>query len=142
MSVFLAPHLFGDLGYVIPAAGGLRDGAAIADDVDLAFDFVLQGFAGAAEGVHVLDLDLAAEFGAALGADGDVHVATHHSLFHVAFTDAAVDEDVLEGVEIGVGHVRTGDAGFGDDLEQGDAGTVEIDAAELVEMKALADVFL
>ncbi len=71
-----------------------------------------------------------------------VDVATDHALFHVAIAHAAIDEDVLEGVEIFVGHVRAGDVGFGDDFQQRHAGAVEIHAAVAVEMEIFADVLL
>jgi len=54
--------------------------------------------------------------------------------------DAAVHENVFEGVKIIVGHGGAGDVRFRDDFEQRNAGPIEIDAAVALEMKIFADI--
>ena len=142
VGVFLGAHFLGDAGGVVPAAGGLDELAALADDFDLAGDFVFQRAAHAGKAVHVFDLDFGPEFLTAHGAHGDVDIAADHAFFHVAIADAAIEEDVLEGVEVFAGHVGAGEVGLGDDLHEGDAGAVEIHAAVAVEMEAFADILL
>ena len=140
MGVLLGAHLLGDARDVIPAARGLHELAALGDDFDLPGDLILRRAAHAGEAVHVLDLDLRAEGGGAFGADADVHVAADHALLHVAVGDAALVENLDEGVEIRVGHVRAGEVGLGDDLEERDAGAVEVHAGVAVEVGELADI--
>ncbi len=51
-------------------------------------------------------------------------------------------EDVLEGVEVFVGHVGASEVGLGNDFQQRHARAVEIHAAVAVEVRALAHVLL
>ena len=107
MRLFLACASFSVIPrHVVPSPRFLRKFSAALQHFDLPRNLVLQRAPDAAETVHVLDLDLRAQFLLALRTHADVHVATHHPLFHVAIADAAVDQNVLERVEIFVGHVR------------------------------------
>ena len=92
MRVFLGPHEEGLAARVVPTAGFLLEGAPGGEFGHLALDLVGEGLADAADAVHVLDLDLAAELLLALGADGDVAVAAELAFFHVGVADAAVEE--------------------------------------------------
>ena len=76
------------------------------DGSDLALDLVGERAAHAADRVHVLDLDLRAEFRLPLGPHGHVAVAAELALLHVGIAHAAVDEDLLERGEIGEGLLR------------------------------------
>ena len=62
--------------------------------------------------------------------------------FHVAIAHVAVDQNVLERVEIFVCHVGAGDIRLGNDFHQRHAGAVEIHAAGAVKVRQLAHIFL
>ena len=105
-------------------------------------EFLFQRAADAGKAVHVFDFDFRAEFLRADGAHGDVYVATDHAFFHVAIAHAAVNQNVLERVEVFVGHVRAGEVRLGNDFHERHPGTVEIHAAVALKMDVLADIFL
>ena len=140
--MLLGAHRLGDAGIVIPATGLLHKRASGLEGLDLARHLVVDRPAHPAEGVHVFDLHLGAQLGGAFGPDADVDVAAHHALFHVAVADAAVDQDVLERVEVFVRHVRAADVRLGNDLQQRHSGPVEINAAVLIKVVVFADVLL
>ena len=112
----------------VPAARLLHDRDGVRHAFALAPRLVLERGVDAGEGVHVLDLDLRPQLLRALGPDGDVDVGAHVALLEVAVAHPRVDQHLAERGEIGdrvVGrlHVR-----LGDDLHQGSAAAVEVDA--------------
>src|SRR5207244_7562591 len=90
MRVLLGAHFFGDTRDVVPAPRGLHQLAAVVQGFDLARNFIFERLSYAAEAVHVLDLDLGAEFIRPLRPHAHVHVATHHPLLDIAITYASV----------------------------------------------------
>ncbi len=124
----------------------MRNLAAGLNDVDLASDFVFEGFANEAERVYVLDFCFRAELFLATGTHADVGIAAQGTFFHVAVADAGVKDDFFQASQIFVGFVGRGDVGLADDFDQGDTGAVEIDGRFLVGVgeafvQALAGVF-
>src|SRR5207249_10259450 len=96
----------------------------------------------AIKSVHVYDYDLSAEYHHANMPNANVHVTTHHALLHIAIAHGAVNQNVLEGVEVFVSHFRADDVRFGNNFHQRHAGAVEIHPAVPLDMKILSDVFL
>ncbi len=139
--VFLGAHEGGFATVVIPAAGGLEEDFAAVEGFGLAGGFEVDGAADGGDGVEVFEFDFGAEFGLAFGAEGDVDVAAHLAFFHVGIADAAIDEDLAEGGQIGEGFFGGVDVGVGDDLHQRGAGAVEVDGGEFVVVGGFGDVF-
>ena len=128
LRVFLAAHRprFAAVGVV--EARLLDDGAAFADQLDLAPHLEFDRLLHEAEAVEVLDLAARAELRFAGRAHRDVGVAAEAALLHVAVADAdPLDQRVQR---LGIGHGLGGAAhvGLGDDLEQRRPGAVEVDA--------------
>ena len=144
VGLLLGAHGAGLVPLGVVEAGLLDHLAAALDDVDLALDLETQGALQEAEGVDVLDLGAGAELFLALGADGDIGVHAEGTLLHVAVADADPAHDLVD--LAGVGHrlLRRAQVRLGDDLQQGGAGAVEVDAGEAVEvlMQGLAGVLL
>ena len=121
------------------------DFAAGFEDVDLASDFVFQRFADEAEGIHVLDFGLGAEFFLAARAHADVGVTAQRTFLHVAVADAGVEDDFFQAGQVFVGFVGRGEVGLADDFDQRDAGAVEIDGggfARASEPSEVAEAFV
>ena len=142
--VFLRAHLTRLALVRVIEAGGLNDLAAVLDELDLATDFVVDGFLQEAEGIQVLDFTARAELLLADGAHGHVGVTAEVTLLHVAVRDAEPDH---EGVKrAGVAHSFGGGAHFRfrHDLEKRRAGAIEIDAGAALDeaVNGLAGVFL
>ena len=81
---------------------------------------------GGAEAVEVLEFDLGAELLLPDRAEGDVHVAAHLPLFHIAVADVAVLHDLLEAGEVGVGLVGAAHIRLADHFEKRHAGAVVV----------------
>ena len=128
--------------HVVPAAGFLIEDDTRFAGRDLARNLEGEGAADAGDGVEIFEFDLGAPLIGADGADGDVHVATHLAFFHVGVADAAVDHDLLEDGQVGKGFLGTGDLGFADDLHEGRAGAVEINAGGCFEVETFGHIFL
>ena len=127
-------------GGVVPAPGLLLELAAGFQFRDLAGDLEGQRLAHAADRVHVLDLDLRAEFLLPFRPHGHVAIAAHLALFHVGVADAAVEQDLAQGGQKRERLLRRRDLRLGDDLHQRRPRPVEIDAGVRFVMKALRDV--
>lgn len=125
----------------VPSAGLLGDGAAGGDFADLAGDFVLDAGADAGDGIEILHLGARAVLVAGL-ADGDIHIAAHLTLFHVAVGDAGLREHHAQGVEEGDGLVGGTQVGRGDDLEERGAGAVVVDEGAGAGVGEFADILL
>ena len=146
MRLLFRAHAVGLAFVGVVEARFLRDLAAGFDDVDLASDFVFERFADEAEGIDIFDFGLGAEFFLAARTHTDVGVAAQRAFFHVAVADGGVEDDFLQARQIFVGLVGRGDVGLADDLDQGNAGAVEVDGGFLVGIgealvQALAGVF-
>jgi lysophospholipase L1-like esterase len=112
----------------VVAAGLLHHVAAGFDPLHLPFELVFDGTTDEAKRVQVLDLDLGAEKLLAHRAHRDVGVAAQAALFHVGVARAGEEQHLVQGLEI-VDRLRRGpQVGLGDDLDEGHAATVEIDA--------------
>ena len=107
MRVFLRAHGFGDARQIIPASRLLTQCLSTLQGRNLARDFVFQGTARSGKRIHVLDLDLSTQLGAALRANRDIHIAPDHPLLHVAVADPAAKQDIGQSPEVSVGHLRS-----------------------------------
>ena len=92
------------------------------------------------EGVHVLDLDLGAEFVGADGTDRDVDVRAHVAFFKIAVGNSGVDENFLERRQIGDRLVGAGHVRLGDDLHERGSAAVEVHSRRLCVMVDLRGV--
>ena len=105
MGVFLAALDYRHAPVFVPAHGHLLDASPFVEDLTLALDLVVQGQCDGAEGVQVLDLNFGTVLGGTHGAQGDVGLAAHGPLFHVAAADAQVAQDLAQLGQVGVGFV-------------------------------------
>ena len=126
--VFLGAHRGSLHRLGVPPARLLHDRNRVGHALPLAPRLVDERGVYAAEGVHVLYLDLRAELLLADGPDRDVDVGAHVALFEVAVADARVDEHLLKRGQIGDRVVGRLHVGLGDDLHQGRSAAVEVDA--------------
>ena len=110
----------------------------------LPLDLIGQGPLHMAKGVHVLDLGPGPE-GLGTGRhDGDIGVAAQAPLLHVSVADLQVLEGCPQQPEV-IGSLLGGaQVGFAYDLQEGDAGAVEVDIAEwfCLVMKELSRIIL
>ena len=139
--LFLTAERGAGAGLYIPAAGLLVDLATVFENLGLTGNLIFDRCLHIRHRVQVLHLGAGAECFGADGTNRDVGVATHLALLHIAVAHAAIHENVLEGIQVGIGHIGAGDLGFGNDFEQGHTATVEVHAAVFVKMGTLADVF-
>ena len=103
-------------------------------------DLVGQRLAHAADAVHVLDLDLRAEFLLTLGPHGHVAIAAHLALFHVGIADAAIEQDLPQAAQERERLLGRVDFRVRDDFHQRRPGAVEVDAGARVVVKTLGHV--
>ena len=144
--VFLAAHR---TGLATPAVGvrveqhrGLLHRATVFDQVDLPLDFAVDRLLQELEAVEVLDLATDTVRRARL-AHRDVRVAAETAFLHVAVADAQPHHQRVQGARVLGGLCARAHVGFGDDLEQRRAGTVEVDAGltGVILVQRLAGVF-
>ena len=112
MGILLGSHALCDTCDIIPSSGFLVNGLSISDGFELPRDFILEGPSYAAEAVHVFNLNFGSQGRASFGTHTDIHITADHAFFHVTVADLAIDKNILERIEIGMGHVGTGDIGF------------------------------
>ena len=141
MGFFLGAHEVGFAVIVIPAAGFLTEHMSGIQFFGLPDHFVFHGPVGGTETVQVFDFDLGAEFLLAHGAQGDIHVAAHLALFHIAIADAAVTHDFFQAGQISIGFISTPHIRFADDFQQRHARTVIVCTGKLAEMGQFGRVF-
>ena len=127
---------------IIPAARLLLQFFAACERLCLPLHFVSEGAPDRADRVHVLDLDLRAEFLLGRGPDRDIAVATQLAFLHVRVADRAVNQDLFERREKGERFLGRIDFGLAHDLHQRRARAVEIDRGVIFEMKTFRDIFL
>src|SRR5258706_12634135 len=125
MRLFLGAHRAGLALVRIEQPGFLLDGTAVFENADLAARLVFDGLADEGDRVHVLDLAAGAERLPRL-AYRDVDVGAQIALFHVAVAGAEIAQARAQLHHIGFGLLGRANVRFGDDLHQGDAGTVEV----------------
>src|SRR5260370_4259991 len=108
--------------------GGLwGESSAAFDDADVAFNFVFQRLLQKPEGVEIFYFDLGAEFARAARPHAHIGVATQRAFFHVAITDAGVEQNLPERGQIRVGLFGRAHVRLGDDFAERRAATVVID---------------
>jgi len=105
----------------------LLDLSPVLEDLGLALDLGLDPALDEAEGVHVLQLGLRAELGAADGAQRDVGVAAQRALLHVHVADAELAQRGAQQLEPVARLLGRAQVGLGDDLGQRRAAAVEVD---------------
>ena len=139
--VFFCAHRFRGAAQIIPTAGFLDELSPAFQSLDLSRNFILEGAAHAAETVHVFDLDFSAKILRTGRTYAHVDIRPDHALFHVAVTDSAINEDVLERIEVFVRHFRTANVRLRDNFKQWHSSPVEIDSTEAIKMEAFANIF-
>ncbi len=122
---------------LVPVTGLLADRLAGLEHADLALRLVLDRTADRADRVDVLDLAARPELGAGQP-DADVRVDAHGALLHLGVGRADGDEDRAELADVGLGLVGRPDVGTAHDLDERDAGTVEVDQREVAAVDATA----
>ena len=95
MSLFLAAHGAGHAGVAVKESRFLNDFAASFNQIDLTFDFVLDGLLNEAEGVDVLQLGAGAELFLIVGAHRDVGVTTEAAFLQVAIANPEINDDLM-----------------------------------------------
>ena len=131
---FLAAHGAGFIEFGIIQAGLLNDTAAVFNQVDLPFNFVVDGFFNKTERVDVLDFSPGTELGLAFFAHGYVGITTHGTLRHVAIRNTQVEDDGVQFFQIGNSLFGVAQIWLGDDLEQWCASTVQVDTGHVLEI--------
>ena len=130
MRLLFAAHGFSNPLLRVPQPGLLYYRAPFIEDLVLSLDLIGQGPLHVAEGIHILDLGPGPEGLGAHGPDGDIGVATQTAFLHVPVADLKVLEDRPQQPEV-VGSLLGGaEVGFAHDLQEGNAGAVEVDVAE------------
>lgn len=127
MRVFFGAHHLGFATVIVPAAGGLDLGNASVELLGLALDFKMDGAADGGGGVEVFEFDFGTEGIAGVFAQGNVDVAAHLAFFHIGIGDATLDEDHLQGAEVGEGFLGGFEVGLADDFHEWGASAIEID---------------
>ena len=125
--IFLGAHGAGFARVWVEQHGGLLDGVAVFELLDLPADFVINGLLHVAKRVQIFDLAARAQRLARL-AHADVGIAAKRAFLHVAVANADPGDDFVQlfGVGHGLGtgaHVR-----LGDNFQQRRAGTVQVNA--------------
>ncbi len=129
MGLFLAPHGNGSVFFRIPQPGFLDHGISFFQDEGLPVYFVLNGFFHMPEGVQVLEFRAGTECGLSAGPQGNIGITPETALFHVAVAYIDISEDGVQFPQIGPGLGRGPDIGLTDDLDQGNAGAVQVHQA-------------
>ena len=89
--------------------------------------FIFDGALDRLDRVHILHFSSDTELIASLGANREVDVAAHRSVRHLALGDLGIPEQGLQTLEVGFNLLGTRQIGLADDLDEGNARTVEID---------------
>ena len=120
----------------VPVPGLLRDRSAVVEDGGLALDLVADGPLDAAQRVDVLRLGAGSERSGRLALGGtstkrDVGVAAQVSALHARLGDAEAHDDVADGGDVRLRELRSIVLGavddVGDDLDEGNTGSVVVD---------------
>ena len=111
--------------------------APVLDRFDLATDFELDRLMHEAKAVQVFYFASRAETGIAGRTHRHVGIAAEAPLLHVAVTDADPHDERMERLGVGNRFFRTSQVGLGDDLQQGRAGAVQVDAGHVARMRTV-----
>ncbi len=101
----------------------------------------MKGSADGGHGVDVLHFLLGSQFLLSVGPQGNIHIAPHLALFHVRVGNIPVIQNLLEGLEIGVGFFRGVYVRLGNDFHQGGPRAVVVDQGIIGVMGNLRRVF-
>ena len=140
--VFLGAHGARLAGVGVEQHGGLLDGVAVFDLLNLPAHFKVDGLLHELEAVQVLDFAARAQRRTG-AAHRDIGVAAEAAFLHVAVADADPGDDLVQLLGVGHGLVAGADVGLGDDFEQRRARAVQVDArlTNEVFVQGLASVF-
>jgi hypothetical protein len=105
---------------------GLLHHAPRVEHLGLAFDLGLKGRRDEAERVQVLELGANAELSLSAGAQRDVRVAAEVPALHVRVGDLDVAQHRAQRAQVGDRLLRRADVRLGDDLDQRNAGAIQI----------------
>ena len=111
---------------LVPVTGLLADRLARFEHADLALRLVLDRPADRAHRVDVLDLAARAEL-STRQANADVGIDTHRAFLHLGVGGPNGDEDGSQFVDVCLGLLGVADVGTTHDLDQWNAGAVEVD---------------
>ena len=125
--VFLGAHGAGFARVGVEQHGGLLDGVAVFDLVDLPTHFVVDGLLHELEAVQVLDLAACAQLATGL-AHRHVGITPEAAFLHVAVANADPGDDFVQFFGVGHGLFAAAHVGLGHDFQQRGACAVQVNA--------------